>query len=55
MKTSNIHTRMEKSVKSNQEWNEVKNVTTEIGNLNSPTNPEFVIGSVTRDRYHHIT
>ena len=55
MNISNLHARMVKAVKINQEWNEVKDVTTEIGNVHHPTHPEFVTGSGTRKRYHRVT
>ena len=52
---SNIHSRMVKSVKIYQQWNEVKDITTEIGNINPPNHPAFIIGSVTWYRQNHIT
>ena len=55
MHISSIHARMVKSVKINQEWNEVKDVTTEIGNVHPPTHPEFVIVSVNQDRHNRVT
>ena len=54
MNISNILSIMVKSVMINQEWNEVKDVTTEIVNLHPPNHPAFVIGSVTQDIHHRI-
>ena len=52
---SNIHATIVQIVKINQELNKVKYVTNEIGNVNPPTHPEFVIGSVNLYRHHRIT
>ena len=48
MNMSNIHARMVKTVNTNQGWNEVKDVTTKIKNLQPPSHPEFVIRSITQ-------
>ena len=52
---SNIHARMVKLVNIDQEWNEVKNDKTKIGNVHPLTHPAFVIVSVTQDRHHRVT
>ena len=54
MNISNIHAIMVKSVKINQDWNEVKDFTTEIGNVDLPTRHIFLILSVTHDRHHSV-
>ena len=43
MNMSNINARMVKAVNISQEWNEVKDFTTEILNVHPPTHPEFLI------------